>query len=62
MDYNDVDNIGMVLLSALSSTIAWISLEQGQIIVTMSASMMALISGFFAARYYYYATKEKRKK
>lgn len=61
---NDVHSmakaLGSAILSGLSTMIAWISLKDAQVYVTLGASLFAIISGGFAARYYWYATKEKK--
>ena len=45
-------------LSFLSTIFAFITLHDVQVVVTLIASGVACISGFFAARYYYYSTKK----
>lgn len=55
-DSNQAD-FGMIL----SITSATISITSIQPIVTLFASLVAIISGLFAIRYYYNATKKVKK-
>ena len=49
-----------LFISIFSTIIAWVSIQQVQVIMTMVASCTAIVSALFAARYYYFATKEKK--
>lgn len=48
-------------ISVLTATFAILTLQQVQLYLTMSASIIAILSGIFAIRYYYYATKKIKK-
>lgn len=48
-------------ISLLTALFAVITLETVQIYLTMSASLIAIVSGAFAIRYYYHATKKIKK-
>jgi hypothetical protein len=58
--YNSLKALAGAILSGMSTTLAWISLKDAQVYVTLGASAMAIISGGLAARYYWYAGKEKK--
>jgi len=45
-------------ISLLSALFAVFTLQNLQIYLTMTASLIAIVSGGFAIRYYYFATKK----
>ncbi len=48
-------------ISLLSASFAVFTLQNLQIYLTMTASVIAIVSGMFAIRHYYYATKRIKK-
>lgn len=48
-------------ISLLTALFAIITMEEVQMYLTMSASIIAVFSGIFAIRYYWYATKKVKK-
>lgn len=48
-------------VSLLTALFAVLTLESVQMYLTMSASLIAIVSGVFAIRYYYHATKKIKK-
>jgi uncharacterized membrane-anchored protein len=62
MDNNGTPGSGLVasIVSVFSGIMAWISLKDTQVIITIIAGMVGIASGIFAIRYYIYATREKK--
>jgi len=48
-------------ISMLTALFAVLTIENVQMYLTMSASLIAVVSGTFAIRYYYHATKKIKK-
>lgn len=48
-------------ISMLTALFAIITLQEVQMYLTMSASIIAILSGTFAIRYYWFATKKVKK-
>jgi hypothetical protein len=55
------NNIEFSILSILSGMLSWITLTNAQYLLSVIASIIALLSGIMALRYYYYAGNLKRK-
>lgn len=62
MDNNGTPGSGLVasIISVFSGIMAWISLKDTQVIITIIAGMVGIASGIFAIRYYIIATREKK--
>jgi len=48
-------------ISLMTALFAIITIQEVQMYLTMSASIIAVLSGGFAIRYYWYATKKIKK-
>lgn len=48
------------IVSMLSAVMAWISLQNSQIILALIATGVSIVCGVLAARYYWFAAKEKK--
>ena len=49
-----------LLISILSTIMAFITLHDAQTLLALVSAFIAILSGFFAARYYYYGSREKK--
>ena len=64
MDSNNSHPVGAAVsstISLLTALFAIITMQTVQMYLTMSASIIAVLSGIFAIRYYWYATKKIKK-
>lgn len=50
-----------VIVSMLSATFAWITAKDVQVYVSITAGLVAIVSGVFAIRHYYLSTKKLNK-
>jgi hypothetical protein len=64
MENNNHHPVGAAVsstVSLLSALFAIITMQNVQMYLTMTASVIAITSGVFAIRYYYYATNKIKK-
>jgi hypothetical protein len=62
MDGHTQPGTGLIasITSLFSWVVAWISLKDTQVIITILAGIVGIASGIFAIRYYIVATIEKK--